>query len=148
MTKIYKLTIFLLTLFLLVLQTADAQSTIYRMGADSQITTCEGIFTDSGGLEGDYAANEDYSVQICPDLNSNRGTHASLTFSNISFGLQPGDTAAETRADADDELFFFDGMDESAPLISTSLDFYVGSTYTIQASAANTSGCLYIVFLS
>ncbi|MFK7934095.1 MAG: proprotein convertase P-domain-containing protein, partial [Saprospiraceae bacterium] len=43
---------------------------------------------------------------------------------------------------------FFDKRDESAPLICFSLAFYVCSNYTIQASAANTSGCLYIVFLS
>ncbi len=98
----------------------------------SPITTCEGIFTDSGG-NADYSANENLSTTICPDGST--GTHIRITFFTPDLGN--GET-----------LCFFDGEDNTAPQIACITDFDLGSTFAIQASALNLDGCVTVVFTS
>lgn len=99
----------------------------------SPITACSGFFTDSGGNNGDYQANEDYTTTICSDGSS--GTHIKLIFS--APGIIEGDS-----------LCFYDGTDTSAPLLSCHSDFSPNSPFIVQATAANTSGCLTVTFTS
>jgi len=100
----------------------------------SDITACEGVFYDSGGPGGDYDALDNFVTTICSDNSS--GTHIRLTFEpriDLGFG---------------DVLCIFDGPDTNAPTIECFTLFNDGSPVTVQASAANTSGCLTISFLS
>ncbi len=100
---------------------------------DGSITTCSGIFTDSGGNSSGYGPNENHTVTICSDGSS--GTHVRLTFARVE--LEEGDS-----------LCFFDGMDTSASPLSCIDDFSYEGPFIIQATAANTSGCITAVFRS
>ncbi|MEL7022095.1 MAG: PKD domain-containing protein, partial [Bacteroidota bacterium] len=138
MTKIYKLTIFLLILLTSMVQAAIAQSTtVYAMGDQRNISSCNGFFTDSGGRLGNYSPNEDLSTLICPNPGSFRGTHVKLSFSEIDLGT-----------DDIDDIAFYDGRDETAPLLSMASEFLGQTPFVIQATAANTTGCIYVVFTS
>lgn len=97
------------------------------------ITDCSGFFYDSGGSTGDYGSSESLTTTICSDATD--GTHVQLIFSAVE--LATGD-----------ELCFFDGPDSSAPALACNSDFMVGSPFIIQATAANTSGCITITFNS
>ncbi len=97
------------------------------------ITDCSGFFYDSGGSTGNYGSSESLSTTICSDGTD--GTHVQLIFSAVE--LMAGD-----------ELCFFDGPDATAPALACNGDFMVGSPFIIQATAANTSGCLTITFNS
>lgn len=103
------------------------------MMSNSPITDCSGFFTDSGGGN-DYGPNENFSTTICAD--NSPGTHIRLTFSGVIV------------ADAGDELCFFDGETSAAPMLSCNTDFLPNTPFIIQATAANTSGCVTITFNS
>ncbi|WP_367389956.1 PKD domain-containing protein [Lewinella sp. LCG006] len=96
------------------------------------ITDCGGVFFDPGG-EDDYEQNTTVSTLICSDPSEN--SHSLLQFSNIQ--LLPGDT-----------LRFYDGTDASAPLIIPPVSIHAGIPFSVQATAANFSGCLYVEFNS
>ena len=49
---------------------------------------------------------------------------------------------------AGDELCFYDGMSTADPQLSCNTDFIPGNPFIIQATAANTSGCLTVTFNS
>lgn len=97
------------------------------------ITDCSGFFLDSGGGNGDYGANENFTTTICPDATS--GTHVRLTFSAVSIA-------------AGDLLCFFDGTDVTAPSLGCHTAFNPGAAFIIQATAANPTGCLTLTFAS
>ncbi len=97
------------------------------------ITDCSGIFYDSGGPSNNYGDNENITTTICPDGST--GTHIKLNFSGIVLA-------------AGDLLCFYDGPDTGAPLLSCSTDYEPGVPIGIQATAANTTGCLTVVFTS
>jgi len=100
----------------------------------SDITGCGGTFYDSGGPNGDYNALDNFTTTICSDNSS--GTHIRLTFEpriDLGFG---------------DLLCIFDGPDTNAPVIECFNLFNDGDPVTVQASAANTSGCLTVSFFS
>ncbi|MEM6964909.1 MAG: proprotein convertase P-domain-containing protein [Bacteroidota bacterium] len=97
------------------------------------ITDCSGFFYDSGGSLGTYQSDESFTTTICSDATS--GTHVQLIFSAVN--IAQGDL-----------LCFFDGPDASAPALSCHTDFTPGSPFIIQATAANTSGCLTVTFAS
>lgn len=121
-----------LVIFLIILSShLSAQE--FLMGGAARISTCGGFFFDSGGEDGAYAANESATITICSD--GSEGSHVQLRFS-----------APEIRTG--DRLCFFDGENENAPQLSCSSDFLSGSPFIIQATAANTSGCLTVVFES
>lgn len=97
------------------------------------IIACDGFFTDSGGNNGGYSANESFTTTICTD--GSIGTHVQLAFPNVFLG------AGET-------LCFYDGNDDTAPLLACAAEFPVGGSFIMQATAANPGGCLTIVFNS
>ncbi len=99
----------------------------------SPVTSCSGFFLDSGGGNGDYSANENYTTTICSDGIS--GTHVKLNFSGVF--IEGGDM-----------LCFFDGPDATAPQLSCHTDFLPNTPFIIQATAANPSGCVTVTFNS
>lgn len=98
------------------------------------ITDCQGFFQDSGGGSGSYGVNENFTTVICSD--GTEGTHIQLIFSSIDIGA--GETITFYDADNPDPAFAFDGA------------FLLNPTnpFIIQATAANTSGCITVVFTS
>ena len=107
-----------------------AQAILMQNGT---VNTCSGFFQDSGGGNGDYGNDENYTLTLCSDGTS--GTHVQLTFNNVV--IAPGD-----------ELCFYDGTDTSAPLLACASEFGSSSAFIIQATAANPGGCLTITFVS
>ena len=106
----------------------------FMMDSSTQITTCGGMLTDSGGDTGDYGADEDIEYTICSD-------GAGLSHIRLSFpgGVQISDG---------DILCFYDGLDTNAPLLACANEFGTNQTTIIQATAANQSGCLTLRFKS
>jgi len=96
------------------------------------IQSCEGIFTDSGGANGDYANNENIIYTICP---ANPGEKVTIDFTSFEVEDFPGGCY--------DALSVYDGQNTDAPLI----DVYCG-TQPFTVSANNAIGCLTIVFIS
>ncbi len=107
-------------------------SQVYDMDG-TNIDDCGGFFYDSGGSSGNYSASESFTTTICSD--GTNGTHIQLIFSAVT--LPAGDL-----------LCFFDGLDATAPAIACNTDFVAGNPFIIQASAANTTGCVTITFNS
>ncbi len=97
------------------------------------INDCDGFFLDSGGGANPYGPNENFITTICSDGVG--GTHIQLVFSGVYLG-------------AGDALCFYDGPDATAPLLACSDEFPSGNPFIIQATAANPSGCLTVVFTS
>ncbi len=124
--------IFTICLFLTAFCPLLTNAQTYPMDG-SPITDCSGFFSDSGGGNSDYGPNEDLTTTICSDNST--GTHIQLVFSGVTLG-------------AGDLLCFYDGTDVSATQLSCSDDFTPGAPFIIQATAANTSGCLTVTFTS
>lgn len=106
---------------------------------DPTITDCSGIFFDGGGPGTPYSDTDTLTTTICS--NGNSGTHVRLIFSD--FEIAGGDT-----------LFFYDGTTSHPDsLLGTLNDFgksenalITGQGFTIQATAANPTGCITLVF--
>lgn len=94
---------------------------------------CQGLFTDSGGVQNDYGPNENFITTICPD--GVNGTHLKLTFSGVD--IKPGD-----------EMCFFDGPNVVAPILTCASNFLPGAPFIIQATPNNVSGCITVSFNS
>lgn len=110
---------------------------------DGGSTLCEGTVYDTGGPDGDYGPNEDFTFVICPNQPSSCIT-LTLEYYNLElggFGI-PGDP-----------LTFYNGSSTSAPVITEIAGGGFGDippaagggvAFTMQA----TSGCLTIHFAS
>ncbi len=120
-------------LFCLITFHVNSFSQEYPIDEHPLVNACGGFFQDSGGSTGDYSANENLQTTICSDRTV--GTHIKLTFSRIDLKTT-------------DELCFFDGLDTDAPELACATDFFNGYPFTVQATAANGSGCLTITFKS
>jgi len=104
----------------------------YEM-ANTTITTCEGFFTDSGGNNAPYGNNEDLTMTFCPGTP---GQNIQLVFSGVS--INQGD-----------DLLFYDGTDASGDVMADyHFNFPASSSFNIQATAENPSGCISIQFIS
>ena len=103
---------------------------------DGSVTTCTGVFMDSGG-SGTYSANENFTYTICPDRSSDPRNAIRLDFTFLS--IQPNF----------DFIYVYDGDTTTAPLIAT-IEGGSGVLPTVAASdiVANPSGCLTFVFIS
>ncbi len=122
-----------LLFFLLIMCTAfSAKSQTFPMDG-TDITSCVGFFTDSGGNNASYGPNENLTTTICPELSG--GTHVQLVFPSVELG-------------AGDDLCFFDGEDATATQLTCASEFPAGGSFIVQATAVNPSGCLTIVFNS
>ncbi|MEM6318018.1 MAG: proprotein convertase P-domain-containing protein [Bacteroidota bacterium] len=97
------------------------------------VNDCGGFFTDSGGSQGNYGSNENFQTTICK--NPQMGTHVRLTFNQ--FNLADGD-----------RLCFYDGTGTSADSLLCASSFFNGIPFIVQATAANSSGCLTVTFNS
>ncbi len=121
----------LLPALFLLCTTAVLGQTYTMTGAP--IASCSGTFFDIGGSAGNYADNQNLHTTICPDGMG--GTHILLQFDSLL--LAPGDT-----------LCILDGSNVLAPLLLCFGDVSPGLPFQVQASAANTGGCLTLTFVS
>ncbi len=89
------------------------------------VTTCNGIFYDSGGPLGFYKDNENYTVTFCS------GNGNAIKFDFSSFLVRSGDT-----------LYVYDGPDKTSPLIGK----YSGTV--VPVSVISTGTCMTFNFIS
>ena len=113
--------------------TQDDGSCEFNIASSNQITTCGGIFVDSGGSDGQYVNSENQSLTIYPE---NDDEYVSLFFSEFQF------------EGCCDYLTIYDGETVGSPILvpgsnGTSL---LGQTF--YASPTNESGALTITFTS
>jgi uncharacterized protein (TIGR02145 family) len=101
---------------------------IYIMGEMVQISTCNGLFYDSGGPEGNFSANENMFIRICPDED---GMAAQLDFTEFNLDWE--------------ELTIYDGMGTTSPVLASG-NYNDLQGETIVASQENSSGCLTVTF--
>ncbi|NRA50773.1 MAG: PKD domain-containing protein, partial [Phaeodactylibacter sp.] len=104
----------------------------FLMGEAPVITSCDGLFLDTGGNMDGYGPNENLEMTFCP---TGAGENIQLTFPGMN--IQPGDL-----------LCFYDGEDTSAPQLACSSELTYGNGIIIQATAANPSGCVTVTFTS
>lgn len=107
-------------------------SPVYLM-SNSAITTCNGLFYDSGGASGNYPNNSNLTITFTPATNG-----AKLRVEFLEFSLEPHSTCSY------DWLKIFDGANTSAPLIGT----FCGANSPGTIVATNLSGKLTFQFKS
>lgn len=100
----------------------------------TNINACDGLFTDSGGADGQYGNNENYTITICP------GEDMPDKFIQLVFSA--------TDLKAGDRLCFYDGQSTNASQLACSDEFMPGEPFIVQATAVNNSGCLTVTFQS
>jgi hypothetical protein len=99
----------------------------------SDVTTCGGIFYDSGNADNNYSDNEDYTMTFYPGEDDKV-----IECEFLSFDV-------EYHASCDyDYMKIYNGIDESAPLIGT----YCGTNSPGTVTADNEAGALTFVFHS
>lgn len=106
---------------------------------DPQINDCNGIFFDGGGPGVDYPDTLMQTTTIC--ANGSSGTHVRLTFNKFAFAQG-------------DSLFFYDAPTADPGTLLGNINSFgdsddeviEGNNFTVQATAANPSGCLTLVF--
>ncbi len=122
---------FLLFMYFFISGALTAQNIIM---SDGTFTQCNGFLQDSGGANGSYGNNENFTLTICSNNPDVDGSHINIQFPGVDIA-------------AGDMLCFFDGPDVTAPMLSCHDDYQVPQI-TIQATAANASGCLTMTFVS
>ena len=115
----------------------------FSLSGFSQNGICGGLFTDSGGVNGNYGENENQTITICPN---NPGDFVTVTF--IQFDLEPNF----------DGMYVYDGNSVSSQLIPSGaapmppnfpqLGAFWGSNIPGPFAAFNSSGCLTFNFRS
>lgn len=96
-------------------------------------------FFDSGGAGGNYAANENHTITICPNLPNGPKI-------GVTMGINAG---FSFNIAADDTLYVYDGPNTSAPLLGAYNSSNAPNGFSHQASFQNNpSGCLTFVFIS
>lgn len=106
--------------------------------ADCSVFGVAGTNFFDDGNAGNYSANFNDTLVLCPDLN--QGTKMS-----ISFGINAG---YEFDVDGSDFIYVYDGPNTTYPLLGTHNSVTDPTGFTHQASWNNPSGCLTIVFIS
>ena len=101
--------------------------------SNSTVTTCSGLFYDSGNISGNYSDNEDYSFTIMPGTAS-----AKVVVNFLSFDVEDNATCNY------DWLKIYDGNSASATLIGT----FCGTNSPGTVEATNSLGALTFVFHS
>jgi gliding motility-associated-like protein len=99
----------------------------YNMGNLGTISTCSGIFYDSGGGLANYGNNENYTATFCSSISGNQ---IAINFSSF---------ITETGTDI---LTIYDGPNTSSPVIGT----YSGTASP--GLVASSNGCLTFTFSS
>ena len=108
--------------------------------SDETTTLCRGRLYDSGGPDGNYGDNENYTFTICPS-DFHRCVNLDMAFFNIE----------QKTAAVGDQIIFYNGPDTRSPIISVlgpDENFGTahgggGSCYNVQAD-----DCLTIQFIS
>ncbi len=100
---------------------------------NGSVSTCSGVFYDSGGSGSDYRPNESYVFTICS--NDPTRNHISLGFDQLDIATG-------------DELCFFDGNSVNAPLLACASDLSANQNAIVQTTATNPSGCMTVRFRS
>lgn len=118
----------------LTVEITDGGSTTLPCGAGAQF---EHSFQDDNPA-GPYAANANYTVTVCPD-----GTNGSKV--TLRMFPEVGDV---WDVHGSDTLFVYDGTDTNAPLIGAFNSDTDTNGISVQATFANTSGCLTFQFVS
>lgn len=121
-----------LLLFISLIASYSAISQEYLM-QNGTVNTCSGTFYDSGGSGGNYSNNESLVFTICPD---NPGQLIQLDF-----------TQWNTQLNAD-IMTIYNGPDTASPAFGQFSGGAAQSPGFVTATAANTSGCLTIEFIS
>jgi len=103
----------------------------YNIGS-GDIQDCDNLFFDSGGSNGRYRNNENSSSQIC---SNQVGSVIQLIFSELD--LRSGD-----------ELCFYDGPDDSFPLLGCLDENTALNNLIVQATQDNPTGCISAYFES
>ena len=102
----------------------------YLMGSIIDVTTCNGIFYDSGGATNNFGISENSFIRICPD---EEGTVSQLVFEQF-------DVYAGT-------MTVYDGMGTANTILASgSYTDLLGDTIT--GSINNSTGCLTVSFTS
>lgn len=110
-----------------------AAQTIYPIHTNSFIFDCSGRLVDDGGINGNHSATGQQEVTICSTSGLPGQTHIRLLFSGTDFS---------------GTLFFYNSdFEDPANQIfeASSGDFPLG--FIVEATAANSSGCLTVVFV-
>ena len=100
---------------------------------NTTVSTCEGIFYDTGGAGSEYGNNENFTMTFLPSVSSNK-IEAEFTSFNVEF---------ESSCDYD-WLKIYDGTSTSSPLISK----YCGTLSPWTVTATNDDGALTFQFYS
>ncbi|NJN77503.1 MAG: hypothetical protein HC803_03545, partial [Saprospiraceae bacterium] len=110
-----------------------AQTVILNAASNgTTVTTCNATFYDSGGPNGFYGNNQNFTITFCPNTV---GAGIKLVFPFAILQLGSGD-----------QMCFYDGTTTSAPLLGCMTQAF--PLLQIQASAGNTSGCVTVEFTS
>lgn len=111
-----------------------SQAQQFNISTSPSISSCTGVLEDSGGPNGQYGNNQNFTSTICPD----GGPAISLQW--VVFNLSTAGVAPV------DQISIYDGNSTSAPLIGT----WTGTNGpgNVTASFANPTGCLTVVFTS
>ena len=109
----------------------DDGSCEFNISSSEVITTCGGTLYDSGGLTGEYLDNENYTISIYPEVDSE---FVSLYFA--SFQL-------ETCCDY---VTIYDGESINAPILVPASNGTSLNSQTYYASSTNESGALTLTF--
>ena len=104
----------------------------FLMG-NQTITTCTGLFYDSGGQNGNYQNNEDFTTTFKPET-----TGSNIIVDFLEFSVEPNSSCSY------DWLKIYNGVSASAPLIGT----FCGTTSPGTIEATNAEGALTFVFHS
>ncbi|PHS05524.1 MAG: hypothetical protein COA88_12120, partial [Kordia sp.] len=128
-----------LFLFVALLVSSITFSQTYTMGTDTgTITTCSGTFYDSGGQNGLYSPNEDYTITFCPDLATNPGSVIRIDFTGFNI---EGTAGACT-----DVLQVWYAPDNTGPVNTEFCGDLTAAPFTISSSSAD--GCITFQFTS
>ena len=113
---------------------ASGQEVVSIGHQQREVTACDGIFTDSGGVDGDHApAGSRQSITICSDGSSPELSHVALSFDLI---------------DITGSLTVRNGRSATASVLRRITEANNSERITVVATAANTSGCLTVEFES
>tara|TARA_B100001093_G_C26859689_1_gene1029309 strand:- start:2130 stop:6851 length:4722 start_codon:yes stop_codon:yes gene_type:complete len=114
--------------------TLDDGSCEFNIASSSEISTCGGIFVDSGGSLGDYTNSENQQLTIYPE---NPEEYVSLFFSEF-----------ELESPTYDNMTIYDGDNTSAPILINAVGYSDLLDSIIYASPSNESGALTVTFSS
>ena len=101
----------------------------------SQIDPCNYLFTDSGGINGNYGNGENQTITICPSIP---GEMVKVTFTQFDIEV------------INDQMKIYDGTSSQSDLIASANPngAFWGNTIPGPFTATNPSGCLTFNFIS